>query len=152
MLKEAEEALDQAESGALAQTVSIDEMRKVKQMYWDLSRDTRLMMEKVVKIRKETIRSGILTEAKAQADLYIINLNQQIGKNYMPVIAHDFPGVMKSQKTISSLKEKVANEMAQFKGRADVEFKKIMFNLAWFNDYAKGYEFLFPDLKEIIVL
>lgn len=151
ILKAAEEALDQAEAAALAQTVSIDEMRKVKQMYFDLSRDTRLMMEKVVKIRKETIRIEILAKAKSEADSYIANLNSLIGKPYMPAIAHDFPGVMKSQKTVTSLQNKVDTELAQFKVRADAVFKTIMFNITTLRELAPEYPFLFADSAQIVL-
>lgn len=151
ILKEAEEALDRAESAALAQTVSIDEMRKLKEMYWNLSRDTRLMMEKVVKIRKETIRVEMLNKARTDADAYIADLNARIGKPYMPAIAHDFPGVMKSQKTVTSLQNKVDTELSQFKSRADAVFKTIMFNITTLRELAPEHHFLFADSAQIVL-
>ena len=54
----AQDALEAAEANALAQTSDIDDMRKTVKLYADTARTTRLMLEKMVKARKESIRDG----------------------------------------------------------------------------------------------
>src|SRR3972149_6196199 len=54
-LESAQTALEAAEAGALAQTATIDEMRRTVALYVDQARTTRLMLEKLVKARKEQI-------------------------------------------------------------------------------------------------
>jgi putative phage-type endonuclease len=50
-LSKAETALEAAESNALAQTASVDEMRKTVALYKEIARTTRLMLEKMVESR-----------------------------------------------------------------------------------------------------
>jgi len=105
-----------------------------------------------VKNRKEAIREDI---RRAGADAYgkhIEGLNARLGKNYMPIIPADWPGVMKGLRTISSLRDAVATELARVKIESNAEADKIDANLKWFAEYAKGYEFLFPDLKDLVLL
>lgn len=151
ILQGAQDALEQAEASALAQTASIDEMRGTVKLYADLARTTRLALEKLVKVRKETIRIEIQNEAKAEASAYIDNLNALIGKPYMPGIPVDFAGAMKAKKTISSLRDSVATELSQFKIRADAVFKSIVFNITTMRELASEYPFLFADAGQIVL-
>ena len=149
---EAEKRLDLVKSQALAQTTSIDELFRTLDLLRDEMRSKRLELDKLVKNRKEAIREDI---RRAGADAYgkhIEGLNARLGKNYMPIIPADWPGVMKGLRTISSLRDAVATELARVKIESNEEADKIDANLKWFAEYAKGYEFLFPDLKDLVLL
>ena len=151
-LDAAETALEAAKASALAQTASIDEMTRTVALYADQARTTRLMLEKLVKARKEAIRWEIVGAANAAFSDHIAMLNRRLGRSYMPAIAKDFQGVIKGKKTIASLHDAVDTELARAKIEANAIADRISLNLTWFIEYAKGYEFLFPDLANLIVL
>jgi predicted phage-related endonuclease len=148
-LQSAQEALDAAESAALAQTASIDEMRRTVGMYRDLARSNRLMLEKLVTARKETIREDIRRDGVNAFSAHLDKLNQRLGKPYMPNIAADFGGVMKGKKTIASLRDAVATELARSKIDANAVADRIDINLKFMREHAADHAFLFADTAQI---
>ena len=150
-LQKAQDALEAAEASALAQTASIDEMRRTVAMYREMARTTRLSLEKIVKTRKETIRVEIQRAAKDKAGEHIIALNKRLSGLYMPAINADFVGVMKNKKTISSLHDAVDTELARFKIEANAVADKIQFNLTTLNELAPEHDFLFADKAQIVL-
>jgi len=105
-----------------------------------------------VKNRKEAIREDI---RRAGADAYgkhIEGLNARLGKNYMPIIPAGWPGVIKGLRTISSLRDAVATELARVKIESNAVADRVHANLNWFREFAKGFEFLFPDLDRLVLL
>lgn len=151
VLEKAQAALEEAESSALAQTASIDEMRRTVAMHIELARTTRLMLEKIVKARKETIRVEIQQGAKDKATEHIASLNKRLGKPYMPTIATDFAGVMKGKKNIASLRDAVDTELARFKIEANAVADRIQFNLTTLRELASEHAFLFADTAHIVL-
>ncbi len=146
-LKNAEDALDAAESSALAQTDSIDAMRKTVALYRETARTNRLLVEKLVKAEKENRRTAIVSEAAADLVTHVKKLNERLGKPYMPSIAADFQGVVKGLKSLDSMKDKVSTELARCKIAANETADRIQANLL-----AKGlteYAFLFADIATL---
>jgi putative phage-type endonuclease len=151
VLQKAQDALEAAEATALAQTADIDDMRKTVAMYSEQARTTRLMLEKLVKARKETIRTEIQQGGKDKAAEHIAGLNQRLGKPYMPVVPVDFAGVMKGKKTIASLRDAVDTELARFKIDANAIADRIQFNLTTLRELAAEHTFLFADTAQIVL-
>jgi putative phage-type endonuclease len=151
VLEKAQVALEAAESSALAQTASIDEMCRTVAMYKELARTTRLMLEKIVKARKETIRIEIMQGGKDKAAEHITVLNQRLGKNYMPTVAVDFAGVMKGKKSIASLRDAVSTELSRFKIESNTIADKIQINLNTLRELAVDHAFLFADTAQIVL-
>lgn len=150
VMERAEAALGAAEASALGQVASVDEMVKTVASYKDLARKTRLMLEKVVKARKETIRVEIQQAGKDKAQEHIAALNQRLGKPYMPAIACDFAGVMKGKKTVASLRDAVDTELARFKIEANAVADRIQVNLTTLRELAMNHTFLFADTALIV--
>jgi len=146
-LKSAEEALDAAESGALAQTDSIDAMRKTVALYRDLARTNRLLIEKLVKAEKENRRTAIVSEAVAELITHVHKCNDRIGRAYMPSITGDFAGVVKGLKSLDSMKDKVATELARCKIAANEYADLIQLNLG--TDGLEEYSTLFADIATL---
>lgn len=146
-LKSAEEALDAAESGALAQTDSIDTMRKTVALYRETARSNRLLIEKLVKAEKEARRMAIISEAVAELHTHIRKCNDRIGKPYMPAIPGDFAGVVKGLKSLDSMKDKVSTELARCKIAANEAADRIQANLE--TKGLHGYSFLFADIATL---
>lgn len=147
-LKNAEDALDAAEAGALAQTESIDVMRRTVAMYRETARTNRLLIDKMVKVEKEARKLAIVSEAAAEFVSHMNALNKRIGKSYMPSISSDFPGAVRGLKSIDSMRDKVATELARCKIEANAIADKIDANLRHLSD-VNAPMFLFSDLQQI---
>lgn len=146
-LSKAEEALKQAESAALEQTASIEEMRRAVHLYVEQARTTRLTLEKVVKARKEEIRVEIVSGARRALADHVVSLNQRIGHPWMPVVPDDFAGVIKGKKSLASIKDAVATELARVKIAANEVADRISINAREIAD--AGYPHLFPDAQQL---
>lgn len=151
VMERAETALGAAEASALGQISTVDDMVKTVASYKDLARKTRLMLEKVVKARKETIRVEIQQTGKDKAAAHIDALNARLGKPYMPAIAADFAGVMKGKKTVTSLRDAVDTELARFKIEANAVADRIQVNLGTLRELAGAHAFLFADTASIVL-
>lgn len=151
-LLRAQEALEAAESNALAQTASVDDMRRTVAKYRDLARSHRLMLEKLVAARKDAIRSDIRMDGVNAMAAHLQMLDTQLGgKRLMPAITPDFASVMKGKKTIVSLRDAVQTEVARCKIAANEVAGRITINLTALREQAQGYEALFADLPQIVV-
>ena len=111
-LTKAEEALDAAESGALAQVACIDDMRTLKATLRDLARSSRLALEKLVKAEKENRKLVIVQKAREALAAFVKNQPQAA---YIPQVSADFAVAIKGLKTISSIKNAVDTELARVK-------------------------------------
>jgi putative phage-type endonuclease len=150
-LKNAEDALDAAESSALAQTDSIDAMRKTVALYRETARTNRLLVEKLVKAEKENRRTAIVSEAAAELVTHVKKLNERLGKPYLPSIAADFQGVVKGLKSLDSMKDKVSTELARCKIAANESADRIQANLTTLRELASEHTFLFADTAQLVL-
>ena len=146
-LKTAEDALDAAESNALAQTDSIDAMRRTVALYRDTARTNRLLVTKLVTAEKENRRIAIVHDAIAALAVHVVSLDKRIGKPYMPAITGDFQGAIKGLKSLDSMKDKVSTELARCKIAANETADRIQANLE--TKGLHGYAFLFADLATL---
>ena len=147
-LKDAENALDAAESGALAQTESIDTMRRTVSMYRDTARTNRLLVDKLVKVEKENRRMAIVRDATTALSVHVKTLDTRIGDTIMPQIVGDFVGAVKGLKSIDSMRDKVNTELARCKIEANAVADKITANLKSINEQ-EGFGFLFYDHRQL---
>jgi len=150
-LQAAQDALETAEASALAQASSIDEMRKTVKLYTDTARTTRLMLEKMVKARKESIRLEIIQGGKDALSEHIATLNKRLVKVQLPPTPADFAGAIKGKKTIASLRESVNNELLRAKMEASALADKIEINLNSLRELAKDHAFLFSDTPHLVM-
>ncbi len=149
-LQNAQDALEAAEASALAQTADIDDMRKTVKLYADTARTTRLMLEKMVKARKESIRIEIVQTAKAEFSAHYHALELEIKPIVLLVNMPDFAGAIKNKRTLLSLRESVATALRDGKFEAEQLAADIRTKLSWCKDSSAGYGFLFADLQSII--
>jgi len=151
MLQTAQTSLEAAEASALAQTASIDEMRRTVVLYVGQARQTRLMLEKLVKVRKDTIRIEIVQAGKGAFTEHVAGLNKRLGKEYMPTVPADFAGVIKGKRTIASLRDAVDTELARVKIESNAIADRIQINLDTLRELAKDHAFLFSDAATIVL-
>ena len=149
-LQNAQDALEAAESNALAQTADIDDMRKTVKLYADTARTTRLMLEKMVKARKESIRAEIVQAAGIAFSAHIESLESETRPIQLTVTRPDFAAAIKGKRTIASLRDAVDTALANGKIAADAIAKDVRAKLSWCKESSAGFGFLFNDLAQII--
>lgn len=150
-LKKAEEALENAETSALAQMADVEAMRRMVADLRNLARTTRLASEKMVEARKTQIRTEQVQRGKDALAEHIASLNARLGKPYMPAVAADFAGAIKGKKTVQSLKDGIDTELARAKIEASVIAELIQSNLNTLRDLASNHAFLFADTPQIVL-
>lgn len=150
-LKRAEEALEAAETNALAQLADIDTMRRLVADFKALARSTRLQREKLVAQRKDQIREEIVAEGRKALAAHLEGLNTRIGKQYMPQVHADFAAAIKGKRTVDSLRDAVATTLANAKIEASAIADRIQTNLNALRERAADHSFLFADTAQIVL-
>jgi len=151
-LAKAEEALDHAESNAIAQIEPVESMRRVVADYKNLARTTRLMLDKLVKSRKESIRVEIQQGAvNALRDHYNqINATLRITLGVPADFGSNVGAAMKGKKTVASLRGAADDAVATAKIKASQDADRVRINLQTL-DAHPDYTHLFPDVAQIAV-
>lgn len=147
-----ESRLAAAKEHALSQTATIDELFRTIDDISAEARRTRLELDKLVKARKEEIRGEIVAGGVAALREHIASLQTEIDLVAFVFPAPDFAAVIKNKRTVDSLRSAVNDELARLKISSNELAAETRRRIAWFKEYAKGYEFLFPDLQKIIYL
>ena len=150
VLKEAENALDAAESNALAQTASIADMCNLVATYRKLARDNRLMFEKIVRQEKENRRAEIVTTALTEINGHIRKLNERIGGQWVqPMTSLRFTEAVKGLKSLDSMRDKVAGALAQAKIDANEIADRIEANAKAITVDGANYNYLVHDFGQV---
>ena len=147
-LDEAEKSLELAKKNALAETASIDELMKTIDHIKDSMRSKRLNLEKLVKSKKEQIKSDIVIAAQRKLAAHVAELNAEI-KPAAISINGDFAGSIKGKRSISSLHDAVDTELSRCKIEADSIAAGVRKNLALLDKQAPGAKGLFADLNTL---
>lgn len=150
-MKGAEAALESAEAQMLAQIQSVDQAKRTKDMLHKLVRDNRLMAEKLLASEKERRRGEIVAGGLAALKAHVDALNERLGKPYMPAIPADFGGAVKGLKSLASMEDKAATELARAKIAANEAADRIDRNLKHLREHAGEYRALFPDTATIVL-
>ena len=140
-----ERELELVKKQALAQTATIDELFKTIDELKEHLRTKRLELEKLVKVRKESIRIEIVTAAKNKYASHVADLNKRIGTSYLAVQYPDFASAIKGKKNISSLHDACDTLLAQSKIAANAVADTIQGNINI--KEVREFNFLFSDLS-----
>ena len=147
-----EERLEAAKQHALSQTESIDALFRTIDEISAEARAKRLMLDKLVKARKLSIREDIVMDAAKALQIHIDQINASLGgKARMPAVPADFAGAIKGKKTISSLRDSADSELARAKITASQIGDSIRSNLASLDELAADYMFLFNDVQQLVM-
>jgi len=147
-----EERLAAAKQHALSQTESIDALFRAIDEISAEARAKRLELDKLIKARKESIRTEIVTKAGTALREHITQINETLdGRVMMPPIAADFAGAIKGKKTVSSLQDAADTELARAKSEANLAAESIRRNLRSFDELAADHAFLFADLQQLVM-
>jgi hypothetical protein len=111
------------------------------------------MAEKLLKDEKERRRDSIVLAGREALSAHVEALNKRIGKPYMPQSAAvgQFAEAVKGLKSLASMEDKVATELARGKIDANRIADGIQVNLNWLRENAKDFTALFPDTSTIVL-
>jgi predicted phage-related endonuclease len=146
-LKDAEDALNAAESGALASISDVELMRRMVGELRELARVTRLAGEKMVKTRKEEIRGEILHSAQASLDAHAAALNDRLGSPWLPRTIGPFSDAIKGLKSVDSIKNAADTALANAKIAASARADLLERNRKALTIDGKDWFFLFADFS-----
>lgn len=116
-MKGAEAALESAEAQMLAQIQSVDTAKKTKDMLHKLVRDNRLMAEKLLESEKQRRKAEIVAGGQTAARAHCEALTKRVGVAVM--LLGDFAGVIKGKKSLTSMEDAIATELARVKIEAN---------------------------------
>ncbi|MEC4168373.1 YqaJ viral recombinase family protein [Pseudomonas sp. MS-1(2024)] len=149
---EVEDKLKAAKEHALSQTESIDVLFKAIDDITAETRRKRLELEKLIKARKDIIRSDMVMDAAKALQAHIDHINETLNSRIrMPRVPADFAGAIKGKRTIDSLKEAADAELARAKIEASRIADLIRANLKSLNELAIKHGFLFHDAQELVL-
>lgn len=152
-LKRAEEALDGAESGALASIASVEDMRRTVATLRDIARSARLASEKVVAARKEQLREeAVAAGVKAVGDH--IEMLRGLHGGYLVFnrasAAHEIGACIKGLKSLDSIRAAVDARAATLKIGATQVSDRIGVNLRTLAAAGEHAQALFADRAVLV--
>ena len=147
-LRKAEDALAQAEDGALAQISDVEVMRRTVADLKELARSTRLATEKLVKAEKDARRTEKVMAARAEFDKHVARLQVDIKGVRLIVPVPDFGGAIKGLSSLASIDDKLTAALIAGKAEANTIAGRIINNLQTL-DSVPQYAHLFADRQEL---
>lgn len=108
-----------------------------------------LLLEKRVKSEKENRRIKIVNDATEELRLHVVTLNGRT-RNWMPQVQGKFQEVVRGLKSVDSMRDKVATELARCKIEANAIADRIQYNAETL-DEAVEFAFLFRDSAQIVL-
>jgi len=147
--EEVETRLKAAKEHALSQTASIDQLFKTIDDISAEARKVRLDLDKLVKARKEELRSEIVTAAQSSLRTHTSKLAARIGMALPNVVGADFAGVIKGKRSLASIQDAVYTELARANIAASELADRMEVNIKSLKGEAHDWRFLFPDLATV---
>jgi len=147
-LKRAEDALTQAEDGALAQISDVELMRRTVADLKELARSTRLATEKLVKAEKDARRTEKVMAARQAFDKHVAACQLDIKGVRLNVPMPDFGGAIKGLSSLASIDDKLTAALIAGKAEANTIASRIINNLQML-DSVPQFAHLFADRQEL---
>ncbi len=149
---EVEKKLELAKEQALAQTADIDLLFRTIDQVREEARTVRLELEKLVKARKESVRGEILTSVQSALRKHIQDVIDGFPAGVrLPQVNADFAAAMKGKKTVTSLNDAVAGELARVKVEISRLATGIHASIKVLHAEQEGFESLFPDWPTLVL-
>jgi predicted phage-related endonuclease len=157
--KDAEERIAHIQQQVLGEVADIDQFTRDLSAISEMLRQCRLNEDKQVKARKEQIRLEIINDVKAKFQAHVDAINTAIAQANvsfpsirLPAVNVDFLSAIKGKKTVKSLIESANDELARGKIEANRIAGIIDVNLEMLNMVAVGYDGLFADIQQLVVM
>ncbi len=146
----AEKEIELVKSQALSQTSTIDELFRTMDQIREQLRQKRLMLEKLVKNRKETLKAEIITEARNALMADIAKANEEFRPVVVTGVTADFPGAAKNKRTFASLRSAVSDELTRARLTLAARRDHVRASIKIIKDAGDDYRFLFNDIQDLV--
>lgn len=143
-----ESRIEAAKQHALSQTATIDELFRALDSVKEEARSKRLELDKLVKSRKESIRSEIAYAGRDAIAAHYDTMNATLGEHRITLpasIGADLNAAIKGKRTVSSIRDAVDGVVAQHKIAASQRAEQVRACIAVLDVDAAGHPDLFPD-------
>ena len=143
-----ESRVEAAKQHALSQTATIDELFRALDSVKEEARSKRLELDKLVKSRKESIRSEIAYAGRDAIAAHYDTMNATLGEHHITLpatIGADLNAAIKGKRTVSSIRDAVDGVVAQHKIAASQKADQVRACIAVLADAGAGHETLFAD-------
>lgn len=146
--KEVEAKLDTKEQAVMAQTADIETVIDVIREVKEDARRVRLMLDKLVKDRKQAVKIEIALKAKDDIETHCRNLQASLPDGYiLPLPSYSINDAMKGKKTVASLRDAASTEAARAKADATMLNASVVANAAVIDK--AGSPHLFADKAQL---
>lgn len=133
------------------QIASVSDAVRTLENYADKFNALGLQLEKLVKSEKDNRKNAIINDAKVKWREHLVSLDKELVPVHLHIAPPDFLGVTKNKRTIDSLQNAVDTALSQSIIAADAMAKLYRQNLAWANEKAAEFNFLYAnDLGAIV--
>ena len=146
-----EDRIKAAKQHALSQTESIDLLFRTMDEISEEARTVRLDLDKLVKHRKEAVRTEIVDEGRRLLMAHVEALNVCFGKPYLPGVAADFAGAIKGKKSLDSMRDAASRTLANAKIDANRRAETIFQNLNFLESKARDCMSIFADKSQLLL-
>lgn len=126
--RDVEARLASTEEQILRQSQDVEAMFRVLRSIKEEARQKALTLERLVKNRKEAIKTEAVMNAKAELSRFVAEINKSFGRAWLKDPAVNFGEAIKGLKTIASLKERIGTTLAGAKADASITAERINAN------------------------
>lgn len=147
--EDGEKRLDVALEQIMAQTGSIDELRRTVQAIKEELRSKRLSLSKLVDQRKVSIRTEIATKAQADMDSHWAAVGERLPEAWIKRAVPDFPGAMKGKRSIETCRAAVDQTLANAKIEMTQLADRLLANRETLKREGTDWLFLFADFAQV---
>ena len=148
--EKAEKEIDLVKSQALGQTKTIDELFREMDHIKELLRQKRLMLDKLVKARKESLKNEIIAEARDLLMADMAKANDEFRPVVIQGIVADFAGAAKNKRTFSSLRSSVNDELSRVRIALSEKRDHVRAAIKIISDAGAEYRSLFNDIQQLV--
>jgi predicted phage-related endonuclease len=148
----AEKNIQDVKAQAIAQTATIDELFRSLDQIGSAMREKRLMLERLVKTRKEQIRVDIVQVGRNNWNAHVNELNRGLARVAVTIPAPDFVAAVKGKRTLSGLRDGVDSVLTTAKIAATQQAELFGSRLAIIDEVAKDHGYLVRDLSALVAM
>lgn len=148
--EDVEERLAATKQHALSQTASIDMLFRAMDEISAEAREVRLELKKLVERRKTEVKQEAVDAARSALLAHYQALNVELAPAMLQLPIVGFAEAIKGLRSFDSMQAALDTLLAKSKIEADTAARTVRTNRGAFNELAAGFEFLFPDVAQLV--
>ena len=142
--------LKAAKQHAMAQAADIDALFRAVDSVIEAADSKRLQLDKLVKTRKDQIRTEMIGSAQAALDQHVAGLNARIGQKWIGRTMGAFADSIKGKRSLDSMRDAVDAELARCKIDTSAMADRLEINRKALTDVeGRDWMFLFADFATV---